>query len=358
MRRWVPREKMILGLLVATAALAGCDSDSFVPPPKSGKKAATAISPSTPQRGREIVLILPAEDNLDLQIYEAVCRIEAGNLKVIYNQVRPAPSDPKSKQGELIKQAVEGGAAALLVVPDSSNETVLALAAVDQKKTPIVLLGRSVESPSSGPPYTLVTFPNFAASAKKVVEILAEDAKKEGASAGAPVLFLKDATADESSAEREAALNDALKAAKIPVAKTIIVTDTPADSQKFIEAALKDDPKICAVVADDDSGMSFGGTIRREFRPKTAFPIGGYSQPRGSSSPISLGLVSVAAERNVEGLARKAIRTALDRADGKTVPERVEIEIPIRRARTNPGTAPPPSPVSAQPKVQQPPAKP
>jgi ABC-type sugar transport system substrate-binding protein len=347
MRRWVQRHRLLLSLFIASAPLLGCDSDSFMPPPKAGKRASTAISPAAPQQSKEIILVLPAEDNPDIQLYDAVCRLEAGNLRVIFQAVRPSPGDPKGKQAELIKKAVANGAGAMVVVADGSDETVLALAAVDQKKTPIVLLGRPVEAPKSGPPYTLVTFPPFTASAKKLVDAVVEDAKKLGAPADGTALFLVDIAPDETSAERGDALKEALKAVKIPISATVTSTENASDAQKASTAALKADPKISIVVADDETGITLGPAIRKESKSKTYLPIGGYVQPRSSPSPVVTGQASIVAERSVETLARKAIRVALERAEGKTVPERLEVEINIRRAKLNPNAGEPQAPTAA-----------
>jgi ABC-type sugar transport system substrate-binding protein len=335
MRRWVQRHRLLLSLFIASTPLLGCDSDSFVPP-KASRKASTAISQSNPQRSKEILLILPAEDNPDILFYDAVCRLEAGNLKVIFQTLRPSSSDPKNKQAELIKKAVADGAAALVVVADGSDETVLALADVDQKKTPIVLLGRPVDAPKSGSPYTLVTFPPFGPSAKKLVDALLEDAKKYGAPADGSALFLQDATPDESSAERTAALTDALKAAKTRISAAVTTSDNTADAVKAADAAIKADPKVSIIVADDDSGITAGPSIRKEAKSKTYLPTGGFVQPRSGPSPASTGQATAVVERNVEALARKAMRVAFDRAEGKTLPERQEVDLVFRRGRFNP----------------------
>jgi ABC-type sugar transport system substrate-binding protein len=346
MRRWVQRHRLLLSLFIASAPLLGCDSDSFVPPPRAGKKASTAISPATPQQSKEIILILPAEDNPDIQFYDAICRLEAGNLKVIFQSFRPSPGDSKGKQAELIKKAVADGAAALIVVADGSDATVLALADVDQTKTPIILLGRPVDAPKSGPPYTLVTFPPFGASAKKIVEALLEDARKLGAPLDGTALYIQDSNADETSDARNAALTEALKAAKTPIAATVTTTENIADSHKPAVQVLKTDPKIAIIVADDDSGITIGPSLHKESKSKIYQPLGGFVQPRSGPSAVVTGQATAVVERNVEALARKAVRVALERAEGKKGPERQEVELVFRRAKYNPNPIDPSAPVT------------
>jgi ABC-type sugar transport system substrate-binding protein len=353
MRRWVQRHRLLLSLFIASAPLLGCDSDSFVPP-KAGKKASTAISPATPQQSKEIVLILPAEDNPDIQFYDAVCRLEAGNLRVIFQTFRPSPGDAKDKQAELIKKAVADGAAAMIVVADGSDATVLALADVDQKKTPIILLGRPVEAPKSGPPYTLVTFPPFGPSAKKIVEAILEDARKLGAPTDGTALFLQDTTADETSDARNAALTEALKAAKTPISATVPTTESINDTHKPGVEVLKANPKIAIIVADDDSGVTIGPSLHKESKSKVYQPLGGFVQPRSGPSPVVTGQATAVVERNVEALARKAVRVALERAEGKTVPERQEIDLVFRRAKYNPNPVDPSGPIPRPPSLNPP----
>ena len=74
-------------------------------------------------------------------------------------------------------QAVTEGASALVVVPDASKETAEALAAVDTKKTPVVLLGRA---PAGGAPASTaqVAFESFDVSARALVGAVIVEAEK------------------------------------------------------------------------------------------------------------------------------------------------------------------------------------
>ena len=328
MLRWVLRQVSVPGLLVAAAVMAGCDSDSFAPPPTGGARPSSSASGAMPVRAKEIVMILPAADNTDLTLYDIVGRNESGLLKVVYRSLRPSAGDPPGKQGELVKQAAAEGASAMIVVPDGTKETADAIAAVDTKKTPVVLLGRV---PMGMPPSTTtVTFEGFAASAKKLVAAVVEDAPKVGASAEAPAILVTGKADDETKAERDAALADALKAAKIRVVATVPVDTDTTLAEKAVEAALKAHPDARATFCDDDSGITAANAARHEITDRK-YLVAGYFAGRNNAQTLMNGYVSALAERSIEALIRRTARTVVDRAEGKAGPAKVQVEIPIRR---------------------------
>jgi ABC-type sugar transport system substrate-binding protein len=342
MRGWVMRQGLIAGFLIASAVLAGCDSDSFAPPPTTGKsRSPSSTSGAMPVRATEVVMILPAAENGDLALYDLVGRNEAGMLKVVYRGLKPSPGEAPSRQAELIKQAAAEGASALVVVPEASKETADALAALDPKKTPVVLLGRS---PSGGAPASLtqVSFQGFDVSAKGLVDTILEAEKVFGIKPDAPALFLTVTPTDETTAERDAALVAALKAAKIPLFATVPVTNDSASAEKAVLAAVKDHPEIGVVVCGDEAALSAANAIRREY-PARMFTVAGYFAGRNNAATLMMGNVAALAERSIETLVRRAMRIAVDRADGKEAPAKVVVDIPLRRGSKTalkPGTAP------------------
>ncbi len=328
-----PRLCLVLALTLVPPVLAGCDSDSYAPPPPVGLKTASSSSATAmPVRAKEVVLILPVEENADLRTYENVSRVEAGNLHVIHRAFRPRANDPASNQAALISQAVADGASALLVVPDDSKETADALAAAGRKGVPIILIGRPLASPPDGPPYTLVTLPDYAASARKLVEILVEDTRKAGLPADAPFLLVKSVWKDETTAARTAAVAAALKAAGVTVAATVEVVEASDESRRRFDAALKAHPDIRAVFADDDQGFTIGTAARDETNPRGKYMVAGYVFSRNNVMLVATNQVSAMVERGVEPLARRATRIAVDRIEGRPVPDRVEVEMNLRRA--------------------------
>ncbi len=329
MRLRDPRWSLIFGLVIVGSALSGCDNETFAPSNRGAVKASSSGSSNVPVRAKEIVFIFPAEDNEDLRMIESVARPEVGNARAVFSLYRPSPGDPSSKQAELVKRAAAEGVSAIVIVADKSRETAEALAGVDQKKTPIVLLGRAV----GGGSYTLVAWPSFTSTAKQIVDAVNADVKKVGLPDDAPVLFLKSDPPDESSAARDAALLEALKATTHLVAAVVPISDESA-SKPVLAAALKAHPKVCAVIADDSLGLTLASAIRLEMKAQGVFLLAGYCVSPNVMKAITFSQHSMLVDRNVEGLVRKAISAALDRSQGNPLPDRIEIDMPTRRATT------------------------
>ena len=327
------RQGFVLLLLTATAALSGCGNDTFAPPPPSGTKAARPVGPIAPIQAKEIVFILPAGDNEDLRTIESVARLQTGQARAAFRSLKVSEEEPPAKQAEMIKQAVADGASAIVIVPNAAKETAEALAAVDQKKTPIIVLGQ-LPAGVKGGPYTLITWPAFGPSAKLIVDAIVEDVKKASLPEDAPVLFLKADPPDMTSAARDAALLDALKTTKHPVAATVPMS-SDATAKAVLNAALKAHPKICAIIGDDVLGVSTATSVRVDMKDAGAYLIGGYCATNITIKLVDLNQNSILVDRNVEGLIRKAIASALQRTEGKSVPDRIEVEMTVRRAVGN-----------------------
>jgi ABC-type sugar transport system substrate-binding protein len=340
MRGWATRWDRIAAVLF-TATLAGCDSDTIAPPPPGKARPAGVSGGSIPTRAKEIVLVLPAAENNDLMIYDLAARNESGLLKVFFRALKPSPGDPPTKQAELIKAAAAEGASALVVVPDATKETAEALAALDAKKTPVVLL---VRTPAGGAPAsaTLVDYEPSEVSARKLVDAIVADGKLAGAKPGAPVILVTLKDPDENSAGRDAALAEALKAAGLPVAATVPATADSNALQAAIQAALKAHPEAFAVVCDDEPALLSANGIRREMKDRK-FLVTGYSAGRGNLQTILVGPVSAVAERSVENLARRAVRVALERAQGKETPAKVLVALETRKGNVTAESLQPPS---------------
>jgi ABC-type sugar transport system substrate-binding protein len=321
--------RLISVALLAGLTPAGCDTDSYAPPAPGRSKTSSASSGAMPVRAKEIALILPAGDNIDLALYDLIGRNEAGFQKVVFRALKAAPDAPPSKQAELIKLAASEGASALIVVPDSTRETADSLAGLDPAKSPVILLGRAPTG-AVPPGATTIAFEPFEASAKKLVDAIAEDLKKQGSPADAAVALVVRSPADESSAQRDAALTAALKTAKIPVGVTIPVGSDVSETTKAVEAALKAHPEVWAVVSDDEAGIQAGNTARRVAGGRR-YLTAGYHVGHNNIQSLTSGNVSCLAERSLEMLVRRAVKLAVDRAKGQDVPAKVVIPIEIRR---------------------------
>ena len=318
----------INGLVVAVAALAGCDSDSFAPPPPIAPRP-SSVSGGIPGRAKEVALILSREDNDESAFIESIARLEAGTIRAVYQSIKPAPGDPPGAQGDLIRRAVADGASAIVVVAEDPKVVAEAIGSIDTKKVPVVLLGRPVPGASGA---TLVTFPSFAASAKEIVGAIAEAAKKAGFPDDAPVILLKVEPRDETSAARDAAIIEAIGATKHRIVTSILLTNPTDSVRPTLDAAIREHPDLCAVLADTDDGLNLASAARGALKTRGKFLIGGYLLARGNLQVVNSGQVTAVAERNLDGLVRRSIQVAIDRAEGKAVPDRIEVDVPVRRA--------------------------
>jgi len=340
MRPWYPQQGVVLSFLLVSMVLSGCDNEVFAPPPR-GLKTSKALAPTASSRAKDIVLILPAEENDDLQVIENMTRLEVGNSRAAFILHRVSEAEPASKQAELIKLAAAEGASAILLVANKAPETAEAIAAVDQRKTPIILLGRTPVV-TKGEPCTLITWPSFVPSARAIVDAIIEDVKKAGYPDDAPVLLLTNDPPDETSRARDAALIDALKTTRHPIAAKVPMVEDSVSS-KALNEALKVHPKVCAAISDDGIGISIATSVRLDLKGAIHYMIGGYCQTAATMKLVAMNHVTILVDRNLEGLVRSAVSAAIDRSDGKAVPERIEIEMPSRRAS---GTTAAPSPMS------------
>jgi ABC-type sugar transport system substrate-binding protein len=334
--------RLISVALVAGVVPAGCDTDSYAPPAPGRSKTSSSASGAMPVRAKEIAMIFPADDNTDMALYDVIGRNESGFQKVVFRTLRPAPGAPASKQAELIKQAAADGASALIVVPDSTKETADAIAALDPAKTPVILLGRTPTG-SVPPSATVIAFEPFEPAAKKMAEAIAEDLKKQASPADAAVALVVRSPGDETSARRDAALTEALKAAKLRVGVTIPVGFDTSETIKSVDAVLKAHPEVWAVISDDDGGIQAGNGARRIAGGRRYLTAGFYAGHNVQT--LTSGAVSAIAGRSVEALVRRAVKLAVERAHGHDVPAKVLIPIEYRRG--NLALAPPAEPTPA-----------
>ena len=330
MLRRMTRRLSIAGTLLGFAAMIGCDSFSPPPPPKRSTSIAGETSTSVLKRPNELTLILP--DAADSST-ESSIRREAGVLHFALQVLRPKAGDPLSKQTELIRRAAERGASILLVVPDGSKETADALAGIDRSKTPVFLIGRELPNPPSGPPFKTVNFIGFGGPSKKIVDAVAEDAKAAGFPADAPVILVQSETPDEWSKPRREAMVEALKAAKMPIAATVSLPDENSDvATKRLKDAIHAEPKACAIVSDIDQGLMLASTIRADLKPPRNYVVGGYVADSSHFSMAVTGQAAIVVNRQADLVARRAVQAAVDVFEGRTVPDRIEVDLPTRRS--------------------------
>jgi ribose transport system substrate-binding protein len=329
------------GRLVGVAWLAvvwfGCDSgEPAAPSAPTRPLEATAADgtsaeagTSAPAEAKAMVMVFPGKPHMYEEIWERTARAEASGRKVRLDTLRPEPGDPPSKQADLIRRALADRPSALVVLADEDPAAVApAVEEARDQGVPVVLLERPV--PVRGKPVHLVTFGPIREATRAMVKAGLETIKAGGQPADSPILVLAHEAADSYVESRLAELLAALKDAGGNVLPTMTYRGNVPEATQAILSALEAHPKLALVFALDDRAISGGTTVRYGHRPELL--LAGFAVERKTMELVAanqcLGLVDI----NAPALARRAIEVALDLAQGKSHPERVELEVRFRLA--------------------------
>ncbi len=313
--------------------VAGCNPGQSGPNP--GLKITTTSESAA--EAKTIFLVLPGAPEGFLPIWVLIAQREAGALNAIFRISGPAPGEPPSKQGDSIRRAVGDGAQALIVVPADEPDTAVALAEVAAKQIPVVLLGKPLAA--NGSPvkssFTVVAPAPFGPSARQIVGAALGDAKKNGRPGDGIALILSNAEADPFAPERSAALKAAAEAAGVRKAEVLTFDGEPATATRLVVDAIKAQPDVVAVLADDDLSLMAAIKARRDLKGNPNVFLGGYVGLRGPTSAMAFFQVSGFVEFRADQLAKLAVKEALDQALGKPAGPRIEQSMKLSR-----GTAP------------------
>jgi len=304
-----------VGLAWAVVLGAGCGSEQFAPPP--GLKAVTTSESVAPSK--TIFMVLPGPPDGDLESCALAAQQEAGIQQAIFRLVGPGPTDPPSKQGEMIRRAVGDGADALVVLANEDPDTARALAEVSEKGTAVILFGRPVAARQGKPPLILVAPEPFVITAKRLVEAAMADAVKNGRPADGEALILSTRKGDIYAADRVSALKAAAEAAKCRKVEVIPFDGLPDDAVRGIEETAKSRPDLAVILAEGDEAMELAIKVRRALKGQPLTFVGGYAGLHGQFSANPYFQESAFVEFRPDSLARLAIRTALAKASGEVV---------------------------------------
>jgi ABC-type sugar transport system substrate-binding protein len=294
-----------------------------------------AIGPSGAAKATQIVFILPAERTDELAVWEQVGRMEAGLARAIFEARRPQPGDPPARQAELVREAAQRGASALIVVAENPEAIAPALAEVRDQGVPIVLLDRPVAVP--GQPLTLVTRPPVDAPARALVAAAVEAAKAEGFPPDGPALILSSSRSDENVQARVSAFKSALADAGVTLVDSArygmgVANPLAAESRETILKSLTERPGIAIILSADELGIR-GATLAREvLGPGAKFVLAGFTANAKILDLVAKRETAALVDLNQVGIARQAVQTALKKVSGETVPERVEVAFETHRA--------------------------
>jgi ABC-type sugar transport system substrate-binding protein len=274
------------------------------------------------------MLILPTTDGEDLTIFRDVLQDPEGAAEgeYIYREGIVRQGMPSAQQAEVIREAMDKGVSALVVVAADPDAVAPALAEAREQGKPVVVVGREV--PADGPPFPAVAFPPSEEAARRIMATLTRDAGWGEAPDGPRAVILTDA----SKGWRTQPLIEALRAAAdevgVPVAKVIPFQKTVEAARDTLVAALRDDPSIELVLFEDRVGAEAAARVAKDpdLGPDRRLRIGGFVADLDPRLRDALGDEAIVADRQVDEAAKQAIRMILRLLEGGDVPESVVIE--------------------------------
>jgi ABC-type sugar transport system substrate-binding protein len=306
----------ILG--IATVAAAGCGNEASGPLPRGA-----SVPPPAAKKAPHLMLILPTTKSADLGILRDVMQDpdNGAGRDYIYREGIVRMGSPPSQQADVIREAVGKGVSALLVVAADPDTIAPALIEARGRGAKVVLIGREV--PVEGQAFPLVTIPSPEGAARQVVTILREDAKGH-LPHDARTLILAHADQDWRLQDCVGALKGAVAGADVPEAQVVPLKDNASDARRALAAAIGNRTTIGLVLVEDHVGAEAAVHVSNDRNQK--FLIGGFVARLNPDQPEPLGKRAVLVDRNVAGLAKQAVKNALQLLGGKSVPDRIEIE--------------------------------
>ncbi len=307
----------------------GCDSEL---PPRPTLKRGLG-SASAPEEGAKTVfMVIPGPPDVDVELWSMAGQREAGDSRAVFRLSGPGPSVPSLDQAAIARKAVADGASALVVVAGEAPDLPAALAEAEAKKVPVVLLGKPLGPPAGSPAFTHVRPGSFEPAARKVVEAAKADARTLGLPDDFTTIILVDQDGDLYSSARVAALKGAAEAAGLK--KIELVSFKSGEGAKVaLLSALKEHPDAAIVLCDDDDAMLAASRARMDLDRKPTIVVGGFAGSRGMWEPSYYANESSFVECRNEKLAKLAVRTALEKSRGESVPAVVELEPKFNRGR-------------------------
>ena len=333
-------------LFVGLAMGVGCDSDPFTLPEREELKvesttptpvapASTSIS-SSPE-ARSIELVMDRHDPEESEIFRAAARTQAGRERVRLRISALENSDLSSHQAELVRQAAERKPVAVIVEPADPSDLRLAQAVAETSViTPVFVLYRPLEGlkkegsaatkPARGRVIMIVP-PSFTESAGQLVASAIRNAKNASLDPTAGAIVVVNTVSDPFVDERVRAIHDQLKLAGVKQVSEIRFASRVEDCVKQLTERLKKDPKPTLVFGVDSPSMSGCREVSNQLIDERPFITAGYSADEQLGMTARSGDLAAVADFMPTRLVRKAIAMAAEVADGKAVPDTIELAI-------------------------------
>jgi ABC-type sugar transport system substrate-binding protein len=318
MLRSFSRSWAVLSCLILVAP--GCGKDPFAPPTRL-KPTSTSGEVEEP-RPPFLVYLVPGVPKGDLEVWGTRAQVEANDKRAIFRIMGPGPGETPDKQPEIVRKALTDGASALIVYPGDSPELPKALAEAESKGVPVVLIDKALVPPEGSKPFTMVEHGVFDEMARKIVAATIDDLKKAARPLDGTALVLVDKVVDGTSGRRVSSLKSAAEAAKFRQVVPVSFDASVENSAKLaVLEAVKANPDVSVVLADDAEGLMGAGLARAESRGKPVFFVGGFTDYRTSQVYMPPVRESCYVEGRYSELGGLAVVTALARLRGETVSE-------------------------------------
>jgi ABC-type sugar transport system substrate-binding protein len=285
-----------------------------------------------------VELILARAPNSDRIYLMQVLRRELGKVPMVF---RTWPEHPEpagqgtdsfspAQLAEAIQQAIERGAAALIVEPLDDPVVRGALNEAVEKGLAVLTLDQPV-APSVGPRIPCVTYASFTEPGREIVQAILDAAKQLRRDQGR-ILVLHRTSFDVYDDRRLESLTGPLKAA----GKTceLIPFEGGSDvAQAALEKSLAVNPDVAIVLADEYEGLSTAFRVKVAWKESNhpEFFLGGYLAYDYRSANDLLAQATAFGDRNVESYSVKVFQTIRSLMDGKPVGDRIELPIRVHK---------------------------
>ena len=273
-----------------------------------------------PPLAESLSLVIPEDGILAVNIFSQVIRNLAAREGLICDVSLTAPGG----QPEAVRRQIDGGATAIIVVPEPGRaEDLLGpLSEAKEAGIPAIVLGDDL--PGSG--VVSVHFDDPAGPARQIVERSIAAAKAAGLPESARVLLLVNGPHDEAGRRRLEALRSALREAGVEDPEIVRFSGYQDQAQVALSPYLEPAPAtgevvpIRMILAIEDHGIGLAAKVRDEADPaKPRFVIASFIEDDKITSMNRYNIAAALAERNLVELARRAFATIERLLAGETV---------------------------------------
>ena len=370
-------------VLAVSAAMAsiGCDSSTFLPPPPDGLRGASADDVSSNANvpippglegasvgARSVEIILDRRDPSEIEEIKTAARTQAGIDKVKLRTSVLGERDLPGQQVDLVREAIARNALVLIVEPADPTDSRMAevLQKAREDGIPVVLLNRPLGTPGSravalkatentakgsaapppranpganpivaftgAKPLVLVTPPSFTASAHQLVALAIRNAKNARLDPKGGAIIVINTIGDPFLHERTEAIRDALKKSGITTIEEITFHKPIEVGAKLLTEKLKANPKLVLVFAVDSISTGACRQAMGELITDRLFVQSAYAAESSYGDMTAAADFAAVAGFAPTRLIRRAITTAVNLAQGRNVPSRVEVPIEIHES--------------------------